>query len=104
MRQVWGEEREITKAEFDGIEQYRIRDIEVLKDAVAKERYGEKAANGVIVITMKRPQELDNLVISLIEQSPKWEPATAKGKPVSLCLTIPVTFQMRQEYLLISFS
>lgn len=176
VRQVWGEEREITKAEFDEIEPYRIGSIEVLKDAVAKEKYGEKAANGVIVVTMKRPQELDeivvisyddtdeavpfylvkpdtmpmfqgegmsafsrwlnmriarpkgckhvgkmkvsfvvdeegavkdvkvmesvceeldNLVVSLIEQSPKWEPATAKGKPVSQCLTIPITFMMR---------
>ena len=176
LRQVWGEEREITKAEFDEIEQYRIESIEVLKDAFAKEKYGERGSNGVIVITMKRPQELDeivvisyddaneavpfylvkpdtmptfqgegmgafsrwlnmriarpkgckhvgkmkvsfvvddkgvvkdvkvlesvcedldNLVVSLIEQSPKWEPATAKGKPVSQCLTIPITFQMR---------
>ena len=176
VRQVWGEEREITKAEFDEIEQYRIGSIEILKDAVAKEKYGERGANGVIVITMKRPQELDeivvisyrdsdeavpmymvkpdtmptfqgegmesfsrwlnmriarpkgckhvgkmkvsfvvddegvvkdvkvlesvceeldNLVVSLIEQSPEWEPATAKGKPVSQCLTIPITFQMR---------
>lgn len=176
VRQVWGEEREITKAEFDEIEQHRIKSIEVLKDTVAKEKYGDKAANGVIVITMKLPQELDeivvisyddkdeavpfylvepetmptfqgegmnafsrwlnmriarpkgckhvgkmkvsfvvddkgvvgdvkvmegvceeldNLVVSLIEQSPKWEPATANGKPVSQCLTIPITFQMR---------
>ena len=176
VRQVWGEEREITKAEFDEIEQHRIKSIEVLKDTVAKEKYGDKAANGVIVITMKLPQELDeivvisyddkdeaapfylvepetmptfqgegmnafsrwlnmriarpkgckhvgkmkvsfvvddkgvvgdvkvmesvceeldNLVVSLIEQSPKWEPATANGEPVSQCLTIPITFQMR---------
>lgn len=176
VRQVWGEEREITKAEFDEIESYRIKSIEVLKDADAKEKYGDKAANGVIVITMKLPQELDeivvisyddtdeavpfylvepetmptfqgegmnafsrwlnmriarpkgckhvgkmkvsfvvddkgvvgdvkvvesvceeldNLIVSLIEQSPKWEPATANGKPVSQCLTIPITFQMR---------
>ena len=176
VRQVWGEEREITKAEFDEIEPYRINSIEVLKDTDAKEKYGEKAADGVIVITMKRPQELDEivvisyrdsdeavpmylvkpdtmptfqgegmsafsrwlnmriarpkgckhtgqmrvsfvvddegavkdvkvmesvceeldkLVVSLIEQSPKWEPATANGKPVSQCLTIPITFQMR---------
>ena len=63
LRQAWGEEREITKAEYDEIEQYRIEDIEVLKDAVAKEKYGERAANGVIVITMKRPQELDEIVV-----------------------------------------
>ena len=176
LRQVWGEEREITKAEFDEIEQHRIKSIEVLKDTVAQEKYGEKAANGVIVITMKLPQELDeivvisyddtdeaipfylvkpdtmptfqgegmgafsrwlnmriarpkgckhvgkmevsfvvdvdgtvkdvkvlesvceeldNLVVSLIEQSPKWEPATVKGEPTPQCLTIPITFQMR---------
>ena len=40
-------------------------------------------------------EELDNLVVSLVEQSPKWEPATVKGEPVSQCLTIPITFQMR---------
>ena len=40
-------------------------------------------------------EELDNLVVSLIQQSPEWEPATVNGKPEPQCLTIPITFQMR---------
>lgn len=40
-------------------------------------------------------EELDKLVVSLIAQSPRWEPATVDGKPVPQCLTIPITFQMR---------
>ena len=172
----WDEEKEITKAEFDQISQARIQSIEVLKDDVAKEKYGDKAANGVIVVTMKRPQELDEivvvsysdndepipfllanpdtmprfqgedmdafsiwlnrrimrpkgckhtgtmkvsfivdadgsvkdikvfesvceeldaLVVSLISESPKWEPATNKGKPVAQYISIPISFVMR---------
>ena len=40
-------------------------------------------------------EELDNLVLSLIQESPKWEPATLKGKPVEQCLRIPIAFDMR---------
>ncbi|MDO5442241.1 MAG: M56 family metallopeptidase [Bacteroidia bacterium] len=177
LRQVWGEEQEITKEEYEKIDQSRIKQVEVLQPDVANEKYGDRAANGVVVITMKRPQELDeifvisykeqetgaipmyivkpdtmptfqgegmqafsrwlnmriarpkgcnhvgkmnvsfvvdtdgavkdvkvlegiceeldNLVVSLIEQSPKWEPATVNGQPEPQCLTIPITFQMR---------
>ena len=177
LRQVWGEEKEITKAEFDEIDVHRIESLEVLKDDVAHEKYGDKAANGVVVITMKRPQELDEivvvsdndaadealafflvkpdtmptfqgegmeafsrwlnmrivrpkgckhvgnmkvsfvvdvngevkdvkivesvceeldkLVVSLIRQSPKWEPATNNGKPTPQCLSLPIRFQIR---------
>ena len=172
----WNEEKEITKEEFDRIDQSRIQSIEVLKDAIAKEKYGNKAVHGVIVVTLKRPQELDEivvisysnndepipfmlakpetmpkfqgedmssftrwlnarivrpknckhsgtmkvsfvvaadgsvkdvkvmesvceeldaLVVSLIAQSPKWEPATNNGAPVAQCLTIPISFMMR---------
>ena len=172
----WNDEKEITKAEFDQISQGRIQSIEVLKDDVAKEKYGDKAANGVIVVTMKRPQELDEivvisysdddepiqfllaepdtlpkfqgedmeafsrwlnrrilrpkgckhagtmkvsfivdadgsvkdinvyesvceeldaLVVSLISESPKWEPATSNGKPVAQYISIPISFVMR---------
>ena len=172
----WNEEKEITKAEFDQISQGRIQSIEVLKDDVAKEKYGDKAENGVIVVTLKRPQELDEivvisysddddpipfflakpdtmpkfqgedmgafsrwlnsrirrpkgckhtgtmkvsfivdadgsvkdvkvyesvceeldaLVVSLISESPNWEPATSNGKPVAQSLSIPISFRMR---------
>ena len=56
-------EKEITKAEFDRIPQHRIRSIDVLKDKDAEEKYGEKAAHGVIVVTIKPLQELDGIVV-----------------------------------------
>ena len=59
----WDEEKEITKAEFDKIERHRISSIEILKDEVAKDKYGDRGANGVIVVTMKRPQELEEIVV-----------------------------------------
>ena len=40
-------------------------------------------------------ESLDAIVVSLIEQSPKWEPATAGGRPVAQCLTIPISFRIR---------
>ena len=174
----WGEDKEVTKAEFDQIDQTRFESIEILKDSVAKEKYGERGANGVIIVTLKRPQELqeivvirygeedddkpipfvlanpdtmpkfqgedmmsfsrwlnsriavprsckhsgtmkvsflvdsngivkdvevresvceelDALVVSLIQKSPKWEPAIHKGNPVAQYLTLPIVFQMR---------
>ena len=181
LRQAWGaqvgEEEIITRADFEKLDPGRIQSVEVLKDALAKEKYGEKAAHGVVVITLKKPQELDGIVVvrygeksdepvpfyllepdtmptfqggdmnefskwlnrqivapkgckhsgtmkigfvvaedgtvknveimqsvceeldammlSLVAQSPKWEPATSRGKPVAQFLTIPVEFQMR---------
>lgn len=173
---AWGEEKEITKAELDKIEPSRISAIEILKDSAAKEKYGDRSANGVLIIKMKAPQEmeqlvvvsykekeesspnylvepdtmpsfqgkgmqgfsswlfsqirrpkdckhtgtmkvsfvvakdgkvkdvtvidsickeLDEMVVSLIQKSPKWEPAMANGKPVEQCLRIPIAFQMR---------
>jgi TonB family protein len=40
-------------------------------------------------------EELDALVVSLISESPKWEPATHEGKPVGQYLSIPISFKMR---------
>ena len=40
-------------------------------------------------------EELDAMVVSLIEQSPKWEPATLKGKPIPQGLKLPIVFEMR---------
>ena len=178
LRDGWGKEKEITIEEFYEINQNaRLRSIERLDAAEAKAKYGDKAKNGAVLLTMKRPQELDEIVvisysdeddgpipfmlanpdtlpqfqgegmdafsrwlnvrihrpkgcthtgemkvsfvvgtdgtvsdvkvtqsicesldamvISLIEKSPKWEPATAGGHPVAQCLTIPITFKMR---------
>ena len=178
LRYAWGEEKQISKAELDAIQQHRISSIKVLKDAEAKEKYGEKAANGVIIINMKIQQELDKLivvsykqeesnervpfyilepdtmpsfqgqgmegfskwlftklyrpegckhhgnmkvsfvigkdgavkdikimdsvcaeldemVVSIIGKSPKWEPAMLNGKPVEQFIHIPISFEMR---------
>ena len=178
LRDGWGKEKEITFEEYYEINQNaRLRSIERLDAAEAKAKYGDKAKNGAVLLTMKRPQELDEIVvisyadeddgpipfmlanpdtlpqfqgegmdafsrwlnvrihrpkgcthtgemkvsfvvgtdgtvsdvkvtqsvcesldamvISLIEKSPKWEPATAGGLPVAQCLTIPITFKMR---------
>lgn len=176
LRYAWGEEKQISKAELDKIEPNRIKSIEVLKDSAAKEKYGKKASNGVIVIIPKLPQELDkltvvsyretenkekmymiepetmpsfqgggmegfskwmfsqiyrpkgcthqgtmkvsfvvaedgnvkdvkvlesiceeldNMVVSTIQKSPTWEPASSDGKPDAQCLNIPIEFKMR---------
>ena len=179
LRDAWGmEEKEITYEESYEIGQSsRLRSVERLDAAQAKAKYGEKGANGAVIYTMKRPQELDEIVVvsyaeeddgpipfmlanpdtlplfqgegmdafsrwlnvrihrpkgcthegdmkvsfvvgtdgavsdikvtqsvcesldamvlSIIEQSPKWVPATAGGHPVAQCLTIPLSFKMR---------
>ena len=178
LRDGWGKEKEITFEEYYEIgRNARLRSIERLDAAEARAKYGEKGANGAVIYTMKRPQELDEIVvvsyaeeddgpipfmlanpdtlplfqgegmdafsrwlnvrisrpkgcthtgemkvsfvvgtdgtvsdvkvtqsvcesldamvISLIEKSPKWEPATAGGNPVAQCLTIPISFKMR---------
>jgi TonB family protein len=177
LRDGWGKEKEVTFEEVYRIPHSRLRGMEQLDAAEAREKYGEKGANGAVIYIMKRPQELeeiivvsyseeddgmipfmlanpdtmplfqgegmdtfsrwlnvrirrpkgcthegdmkvsfvvgtdgkvsdvkvtqsiceslDAMVISLIEQSPKWEPATNNGEPVAQCLTIPLTFRMR---------
>ena len=63
LRQPGSEEKEMTKDEFDAIDRHRIGSIEVMDDADARQIYGDRAANGVVVFTMKRPQELDEVVV-----------------------------------------
>ena len=177
LRDRWGKEKEVTFEEVYRIPHSRLRGMERLDAAEAREKYGEKGANGAEIYIMKHPQELDEIVVvsyaeeddgpipfflaspdtmplfqgegmdmfsrwlnvrirrpkgcthegemevsfvvgtegkvrdvkvtqsicealdamvvSIIEQSPKWEPATNNGEPVAQCLTIPLTFQMR---------
>ena len=181
LREAWGEEKEISAEEAQGIDKNRIKSIEMLDYAQARkefgEKYGHKVSEGVCIINMKFKQELneivvisyseeddgtvpfflanpdtmplfqgegmdmfsrwlntrirrpkgcthegdmkvsfvvgtdgkvrdvkvtqsicealDAMVISIIEQSPKWEPATANGNPVEQCLSIPIAFKMR---------
>ncbi len=177
LRDEWGKEKEITSDETYRIPYSRLRGMERLDADEAKEKYGEKGVNGAVIYIMKRPQELDEIVvisyaeeddgpvpfflanpdtmplfqgegmdmfsrwlnarirrpkgcthegemkvsfvigtdgkvrdvkvtqsicealdamvISCIEQSPKWEPATVNGNPVEQCLSIPIAFKMR---------
>ena len=181
LRQAWGaqigEEEIISRAVFENLDLGRIQSLEVLKNALAMEKYGEKAAHGVVIITLKKPQELDEIVVvrygeksdepvpffllepdtmptfqggdmnefskwlnqrivvpkgckhsgtmkigfvvgedgrvkdvqimdsvceeldammlALVSQSPKWEPATSNGHPVAQFISLPVVFKMR---------
>ena len=58
-----GQEREISSEEFSQIEPGRIKSMEILKDQRAIDQYGPKAANGVVKITMKLPDEIDEEVV-----------------------------------------
>jgi TonB family protein len=63
LRQPWGDEKEITLEEYNQLDEGKIKSLELLKETAAKEKYGERAANGVIVITLKMPQELNEVVV-----------------------------------------
>ena len=56
-------EREITKAEYDALDQGRINSVQMLKDEAAFKKYGDKAAHGVIVVNLKAPMEMDEVVV-----------------------------------------
>ena len=83
LRQAWGEEKEITKTEFDALDQGRIKSISVLRDETALEKYGEKAAGGVIVVTLKLPTELEEVVVVRYRED--------DGEPVRFYLLEPDT-------------
>ena len=63
MRQAWGEEQEITKEEYDNLDAGRIQSVEFMKDDAAWKKYGDKGAHGVIVITLKAPMEMEEIVV-----------------------------------------
>ena len=63
LRQAWGEEKEITKAEYDALSQSRIYSIQMLRDDAAFQKYGDKAAHGVIVVNLKAPMEMEEIVV-----------------------------------------
>ena len=63
LRSAWGEEKEITKDEYDDLSQARIQSIQMLKDEDAWKKYGDKAAHGVIVVNLKVPMEMEEIVV-----------------------------------------
>ncbi|MBP5334739.1 MAG: TonB family protein, partial [Bacteroidales bacterium] len=67
MKQITGKEVVLSDEEYDKIDRSRINTVEVLGDQASiqkyTELYGEKAQGGIVLITMKRPQELDEVVV-----------------------------------------
>ena len=63
LKQEPGKEREITQEEMSKIDPGNISSISVIKDASAIGLYGEKAKNGVVTITLKNWQELNDIVV-----------------------------------------
>jgi len=63
LREAWGEEKEISKSELDKLDPGRIASMQMLKDEAAFKKYGDKAANGVIVVNLKAPMEMDEIVV-----------------------------------------
>jgi len=49
-----GKDKEITVGEMSKIDPKQIQSIEVFKDSTTRQKYGEKAANGVILVTLKK--------------------------------------------------
>ena len=56
VREPWGEEKEVSRAEFEKIDPATIDSMEVLKDAESTAKYGDKGKNGVVVLNLKRSQ------------------------------------------------
>ena len=63
LRQPGGVEKEMTKDECEAIDRHRISSIEVMEETDARQKYGDRAANGVVVFTLKRPQDLEEVVV-----------------------------------------
>ena len=64
LRHASGKEEEITKEEFSKIDGQRIESFDFLRNSDALEkRYGERAKDGVVLITLKNPQELNEIVV-----------------------------------------
>ena len=83
VRQPWGEEKEVSRAEFEKIDPGRINSMEVLKDADAKAKYGDKGKNGVVILNLKSPQELEEIVVIKYKED--------KGEPIPFYLIEPDT-------------
>ena len=59
IRQPWGEEKEVSRAEFENIDPATIDSMEVLKDTESTAKYGDKGKNGVVIVTLKEAGSLN---------------------------------------------
>ena len=58
-----GQEKEVSEEEFTQIDPSRIKSMDILKDQEAIDKYGPKAANGVVKVSMKLPNEMNEVVV-----------------------------------------
>lgn len=72
--------KEVRKSEIEKINPEDIESIEVLKDQYSKEQYGDKAANGVLIINTKKeaPQktnskQIDGETFFIVEEMPEFK-------------------------------
>ncbi|MGM9743188.1 MAG: TonB family protein [Candidatus Cryptobacteroides sp.] len=57
------EGKEISRAEFEQLDRSRIESIDVIKNSEYCEKYGKRAEDGVVVVKLKREQELPEIVV-----------------------------------------
>ncbi|HEV7334271.1 MAG TPA: M56 family metallopeptidase [Flavisolibacter sp.] len=57
--------KEVSKVEIDKLDPNTIQSVDVLKDDSAKEKYGEKGKNGVIIITTKKQNTNKGVTIKI---------------------------------------
>ena len=59
-----GEEKEVSQEEIGSMDRDRILSVEIMEDEIAREKYGERAANGVVVLSMKQAAKNDGAMIA----------------------------------------
>ena len=59
-----GEEKEVSQEEIETMDRDRILSVEIMEDEIAREKYGERAANGVVVLSMKQAAKDDGAMIA----------------------------------------
>jgi len=59
-----GEEKEVSQEEIGSMDRDRILSVEIMEDEIAREKYGERAANGVVVLSMKQAAKDDGAMIA----------------------------------------
>ncbi len=88
VRQPWGEEKEVSRAEFEKIDPATIDSMEVLKDAESTAKYGDKGKNG-----RPEPQAVPATVISLSMDLP----GAREISPLPVCICCGMVFADTQN-------
>ena len=80
-REAWGEEKELTAEEVASLSSSRIQSMKILKDEKSLKKYGNKARDGVVVIQMKAPMEMDEIVVVSYRDEKDEEPISFRLIP-----------------------